>query len=194
MIIEKIQKHIENKRKVTPCHVNRASEIGHPCYRYLYFLRTAWDQAQLPTYRQQLVFDEGKLQEKAVLRLLEDAGFDIVEQQRSYEIRELKLVGHIDAKIKVNNKLFPLEIKSMSPYFFESLHVVKDFLNHRYAHIRKIPFQLQAYLMLSQQKEAVLLIKNRSTGELKEIVITQDEKMQNEMLKSLSANSFIKWG
>jgi len=192
MIVEKIQKYIEKKKRVTPCHVNRASEIGHPCYRYLYFLRTAWDQAQLPTYRQQLVFDEGKLQEKAVLRLLEDVGFDIVEQQRSYEIRELKLVGHIDAKIKVNDKLFPLEIKSMSPYFFESLHVVKDFLNHRYAHIRKIPFQLQAYLMLSQQKEAVLLIKNRSTGELKEIVVTQDEKLQNEIrVKCQTINDLV---
>ncbi|RKX61450.1 MAG: hypothetical protein DRP29_00330 [Thermodesulfobacteriota bacterium] len=192
MIVEKIQEYIEKKRKISPVHVNRASEIGHPCYRYLYFLRTAWDQAQLPTYKQQLVFDEGKLQERAVLRLLEDAGFDIVEQQRPYEIRELKLVGHIDAKIRVNNKLFPLEIKSMSPYFFESLHVVKDFLNHRYAHIRKIPFQLQAYLMLANYKEAVLLLKNRSSGELKEIVVVQDEKMQNEIrVKCQTINDLV---
>jgi len=181
MIVEKVEEYIKKKRKISPVHVNRASEIGHPCYRYLYFLRTAWDQAQLPTYRQQLVFDEGKLQEKAVLRLLEEAGFEIVETQRPFENKELKLVGHIDATIRVNTKNFPIEIKSMNPYFFESLHVVKDFLNHKYAHIRKIPYQLQAYLMLSKHKEAVLLLKNRSTGELKEIVVTEDGKMQNEI-------------
>jgi len=192
MIVEKIQEFIEKKKRITPCHVNRASEIGHPCYRYLYFLRTAWDQAQLPTYKQQLVFDEGKLQEKAVLRLLEDAGFDIVATQRPYEIKELKLVGHIDAVVFINKSFFPIEIKSMSPFFFESLHTVKDFLNHKYAHIRKIPFQLQAYLMLAKLKEAVLLLKNRSSGELKEIVVTQDEKMQNEIrVKCQTINDLV---
>jgi len=146
----------------------------------------------LPTYKQQLVFDEGKLQEKAVLRLLEDAGFDIVATQRPYEIKELKLVGHIDAVVFINKSFFPIEIKSMSPFFFESLHTVKDFLNHKYAHIRKIPFQLQAYLMLAKLKEAVLLLKNRSSGELKEIVVTQDEKMQNEIrVKCQTINDLV---
>jgi len=192
MIVEKVEEFINRKRKISPVHTNRASEIGHPCYRYLYFLRTAWDQAQLPSIAQQLVFDEGKLQEKAVLRLLEDAGFDIVEQQRPYEIKELKLTGHIDAKIRVNNKLFPLEIKSMSPYFFESVNELKDFLSHKYAHIRKIPFQLQAYLMLAKENEAVLLLKNRSSGEIKEIVVTANERMWTEIkVKCETINTLV---
>jgi len=192
MIVEKVEEYINRKRKISPVHTNRASEIGHPCYRYLYFLRTAWDQAQLPSLAQQLVFDEGKLQEKAVLRLLEDAGFDIVEQQRPYEIRELKLTGHIDAKIRVNNKLFPLEIKSMSPYFFESVNDLKDFLSHKYAHIRKIPYQLQAYLMLARENEGILILKNRSSGEIKEIIVQANERMWAEIrVKCETINTFV---
>jgi len=192
MIVEKIQEYIEKKKRITPCHVNRASEIGHPCYRYLYFLRTAWDQAQLPTYKQQLVFEEGKLHEKATLQLLQEIGYDIIEQQRPFEIKKLKLTGHIDAKIRIKNKLFPLEIKSMSSYFFESIHTMKDFLTCKYAHIKKIPYQLQAYLMLTKRKEAILLIKNRLTGDIKEIVVTEDEKMQNEIrIKCQTINDLV---
>ena len=169
LISEKIQEYKEAKRKITPCHTNRASEIGHPCLRYHYFLRTAWDKAALIPVKVQYYFDEGNLHEQAVLRLLQDVGFRVVESQRPFYIEKLRLSGHIDGKIEVNGKIFPLEIKSVSPTIFSHIEDENDLWNSDFLHVLLWPFQIQSYLGMSGEGEAVLLLKNRLTGEIKDI-------------------------
>ena len=175
LISERIQEYKEKKRKITPCHTNRASEIGHPCLRYHYFLRTAWDKAALPPTKLQFYFDEGNLHEQAVLRLLQDVGFRVVESQRPFYIEKLRLSGHIDGKIEVGGKVFPLEIKSVSPIIFNQIEKVSDLDLSDFVYVRKWPLQIQSYLGLGQEKEAVLILKNRLTGEVKDISIPYDE-------------------
>lgn len=183
MIKEIVEEQLLKKRKISPVHTNRASEIGHPCLRYLYYLRTAWNEQPLPSLALQIAFEEGKLHEKAVLRLLEDANIEVIEQQRPFEIKKLRLTGHIDAKIRLNKKTYPIEIKSMSPHIFDSIRDVKDFLGSKYAHVKKIPYQLQAYLLLAEEDEGILILKNRASGEVKDFVVLRDIKMQGEIIK-----------
>jgi len=171
LISERVQEYKEKKRKITPCHTNRASEIGHPCLRYHYFLRTAWDKAALPPTKLQFYFDEGNLHEQAVLRLLQDVGFRVVESQRPFYIEKLKLSGHIDGKIEVGGKVFPLEIKSVSPTIFSHIEDTKDMLASDFLHVILWPYQIQSYLGMSGEDEAILILKNRLTGEIKDIAI-----------------------
>ena len=45
-IIGKIKEAKRKKIKNYPCHVPRASEIGHPCERYLVYSITNWQDRQ----------------------------------------------------------------------------------------------------------------------------------------------------
>ncbi len=172
MLREIIEEYKAAKRKIWPCHTNRASEIGHPCLRYLVFLRTHWDLTALPPVKTQFLFDEGKLHEEAVKRELQDAGIEVVETQRPYEWKKYKLTGHIDGKVKVNDELYPIEIKSVAPWMMDSINKLDDMWQHRTIHVRKWPNQLISYLAMDQKDEGILILKNRLTGELKDLPIS----------------------
>jgi hypothetical protein len=91
-MIDIVQKVIESKSKkieLWPVSSNRASEMGHPCERYLVYLRTRGNERVLHDVGLQFVFDEGKVHEKAVLRDLEDAGIEVIEQQRPFEWKKI---------------------------------------------------------------------------------------------------------
>ena len=69
-----------------PVHSNTASKLAWPCPcnkvtgpRYSVLRRLYWEKAPLPDPETQMIYDEGNLQEKAILRDLEDAGFTLTE-------------------------------------------------------------------------------------------------------------------
>ena len=45
-----IRNEVENRIKVYPCNNLRASNIGHPCERYLYLLIRHWDEQEPHDY------------------------------------------------------------------------------------------------------------------------------------------------
>ena len=176
MLIEKVIERKQAKIKLHPTHTNRASELGHPCERYLVFKRTRWQDATLHDVGLQFIFDEGNLQERAVISELEDAGFQIIEQQRDYEYKDVQITAHLDGKLVMpdGSPPPPLEVKSMSPYIFKTIQTPADLLNPRFPHLQKYIAQLQIYMLLSNTDRAVLIIKDKSSGQLKELWVTLD--------------------
>lgn len=174
MLIEKVIDRKQAKIKLHPTHTNRASELGHPCERYLVFKRTRWQDATLHDVGLQFIFDEGNLQERAVIRELEDAGFQIIEQQRDYEWKEYQITAHLDGKLVLEGGAVPLEVKSMSPYIFKAIQTAADLMNPRFPHLQKYLAQLQIYMLLSNTDKAVLLLKDKSSGQLKELWLDLD--------------------
>lgn len=194
MIIEKILEQKARKIKNYPCHSNRASSLGDPCIRRLVYERTHWNEKQLHDVGLQLIFDEGNNQEKIVLRDLADAGFEIYEQQRAFEERDLKITGHMDLKIKLpdNDRLFPCEIKSMSPHIFDKVNTLQDFYNLPYQWLKKYPAQLLLYMLAANEDRGVFILKNKSTGALKEIWIDMDWDLTSELYeKAARINDFV---
>ncbi len=120
-IVEKLDKETAKRIKQFPHPNNRASEAGHSCVRFLVLSRLHPEKKVLHDVGLQRIFDEGRLHEGAMLREVEDAGFAVVEQQRPFEWQKLQLAGHIDAKISMNGRLVPLEIKSSSPNAFRHI-------------------------------------------------------------------------
>jgi len=173
-IAEKVHRLVKERARVTSYQSNRASEIGHPCLRYLVFSRTRWQEAQLPSLKKLLLFEEGQKQELQVLRDLQDAGIRVVQQQRPLYNEELNLIGHVDGMIEVGGELLPLEIKAVNPVSFDRIACFADLETSRHHWERNWAFQLQAYILLSQKPGAVLLLKNKLTGEIKDLTIKRD--------------------
>lgn len=174
MIVEQVNEYMARQIKQYPCNSNRASSIGHPCERYLVFERTRWNEKTLHDVSLQFIFNEGNVQEKAVLDLLSAVGIQVIEQQRSFAWRLHNITGHIDGKVLINRECLPLEIKSMSPYVFESINSAEDLLHSNYEHLRRYPAQLTMYMLMDEKERALFLFKNKSTGQLKEILLPLD--------------------
>lgn len=182
MVIEKVIEAKQRKIRLTPTHVNRASEIGHPCERFLFLKRTRWQDATPHSVEVQFIFDEGSNQERQVIRDLEDAGFCIVEQQRDYAWPKFQLSAHIDGKL-ADFDYIPLEVKSMAPWIWQKINTLEDLLTSSMPWLRKYPAQMMIYLLLGEKERGLLILKNKSTGHLKEILVTLDYAYAESLLQ-----------
>lgn len=177
-IVSKIKEHIQNKIKRTPCHTTRASSLGYAvpelggCLRRGVYERINWQEKELISPEVQMIFDEGNDQEKSVLRLLAESGIVIIEQQSYYEWKDYDITGHIDGKILIDDKSFPLEIKSMSPNIFESVNTFEDFKKKPWT--RSYMAQITLYMLMEHEEEAVFILKNKSSGAIKQINVKLD--------------------
>ena len=183
MIVERVIEAKKKKIKQYPCHTNRASEMGHPCARYLYYNRTAWQEKALPDVGLQFVFDIGNVMEELVLQDLREAGFTVLEQQRMFEWKEHQITGHIDGKILIDGTAYPVEIKSVSPFVFNAINSIEDMKKSKYLYMRKYPAQMTLYLLMDEKERGVMLFKNKSTGALKEIWVNLDYELGEALLK-----------
>lgn len=195
MIVEKIIEAKAEKMKQWPVRSNRASEIGHPCLRYLVFSRTRWQEKALPPAHVQLIFDIGNDIEDRVQKDLKEAGFQVIEQQRSFEWKEYEITGHVDMKILLDGVGIPVEVKSASPFAFDKVNSVEDMLRSKFVYMQKYPAQLSLYLLMDNKETGLFLFKNKSTGAMKEIWLHLDYDYAEGILKKAEAvNRHVKDG
>ncbi len=177
LLESQIDKSKASKIKAYPVHSNRASQIGHPCFRYLVLERTRWSDKLMHEVGLQYIFDEGNEQEKIVIKTLMEAGFDIAEQQRSFVEKKEKITGHIDLIMthpKVLPDPTPTEIKSISPFNFVKINTYSDIVNSKHYYVRNYAAQLQLYLYMTEYENGLFIFKNKSTGRMKFIQATID--------------------
>ena len=118
-ISEKIEDFVKSEIKVYPCNNLRASNIGHPCERYLYLLIKHWDKQEPHDIGLQNIFDFGNSVEEYTIKKLKSAGLEIVTPvHRSWKVENPLITGREDIRIKDpdNGQLYPAEIKGLSPY------------------------------------------------------------------------------
>jgi CRISPR/Cas system-associated exonuclease Cas4 (RecB family) len=195
MIAEAI---LESKRKKIssyPVHSNRASDLGNPCVRYHVYNRTRWAEKTLHNASLQSIFDLGNDFEQIALRELAEAGIRIIEQQRSFEWKDYQITGHVDGLVQVNGGAYPIEIKSMSPFVFDSIQDITSLTKGKYAYLRRYPTQLNLYMLMKGIDKAVFLFKNKSTGAYKEVWMDLDYQLGEETLQRAEAiNAHVKAG
>jgi len=183
MIVEKILDAKARKIKQYPVNSNRASDLGLPCVRYHVLNRTRWQEKALHNVGLQQIFDMGNEIEKIVLRELDEAGITVIEQQRSFSWPEYSITGHIDGVIMAEDGAWPLEIKSCSPFVFKAINTINDLKNGKYGYLRKYPAQLTLYCLMSNKEKGVILFKDKTSGQLKEIWMPLDYELGEELLK-----------
>lgn len=187
MIAEKLDWRIYEARqarcKIIPCHTNRASELGHPCERYLYYCRAKWSEAQAPDPALQGIFEDGNLHEQAVRREIETAGVTFLEQQRPFEWPQYNITGTIDGKIVLDGAALPIEIKSMAGAIYDRIRTFDDLKAAKQIWLRKYPGQMTLYLLMSNSEFGVICCKNKWSAAIKFLDVRLDYGLGEEMLK-----------
>jgi hypothetical protein len=184
------------KRRAYPCHVNRASELGHPCARYLVYLRTK--EKPLHSLGLQRIFDEGNLHHRAVVSDMRAAGIKVVEQERPFELKGYQITGHIDGKIDRDNRLLDFEIKGVEPHAWKKMNSVDDMLDSTRIWWQKYPGQLYLYLFMdcpAERPVGVFVLKNKLSAQLKQIDVPLDREYVEMLLgKAVTINQHISNG
>lgn len=183
MLIEKVYEYKRSQIRQYPVHTNRASQLGHPCTRYLVFDRTRWEEKTLHDERLQMIFDLGNDIENRVMRDLADAGVQVIEQQRAFSWPEYSISGHIDGKAIVDGQVYPIEIKSMSPFVYDRVNTVEDMLKSKYHYMRAYPGQMTTYLLMDNKEQGFFICKNKVSGAMKEIPVTLDYELGESLLQ-----------
>lgn len=161
-----------------PCHTNRASGIGYAvpmldgCLRRGVYERTHWQDREMHDVRVQLIFDEGNNQERQVLIDLAAAGVSIIEQQSAWTWEPYQLSGHIDGVYVEDGVSYPVEIKSMSPHIFNTVKSFDDFKKKPWT--RAYMAQITLYMLSKNIDKGIFILKNKSTGELRQITVDLD--------------------
>jgi hypothetical protein len=163
---------------------NRASNVGHPCLKYLVLNRTSWEEATLHDVDKQLLFDEGNHQEEIVLGTLRSAGVRVTKQQVQFHLKETDISGHIDGMVETPpegfGKLYeiPIEIKSTSAVNFQRLATADDLvgtmLEGPWYH-SMYPAQLLTYCLGMGSPVACWVFKNKVNGDIKDRTVVLEE-------------------
>ena len=74
----KLFKAKADKITVYPVNNLRASNLGHPCERYLYLLIKHWDEQKPHDVGLQNIFDLGNALEEHTINNIKEAGFEVV--------------------------------------------------------------------------------------------------------------------
>ena len=175
----------QEKIKVYPCRNLRASNIGHPCERFLYLLITRWEEQQPHDVGLQNVFDLGNTLETHTINNLKEAGYEVITPtQWSFQIEKPLITGREDLRIKdEKGELIPVEVKGISPFEFGKLNTVEDFLHSKRYYIRQYPAQMQIYMYHFNKLYGFFALTNKLTGETKMIRMDFDWDMADELLK-----------
>ena len=185
-LLDPVYAHLAASRKSYTPSGNYASLVGFPCERRLVYERLNYTDKPLEESRTLLIFRDGNMHEDAVLQLLRDAGLKVTEQQRPFEIKPLNLRGKIDAMVAVNGERpVPLEIKSLNTHSFARINSAQDLLTSDKPWVVGYYAQMQVYLLMSNQEAGILLLKDKNTGQLKQIDVTLDYAYAESLWKKL---------
>lgn len=185
-IKQKLEETAQSKITVYPVNRLSASRLGHPCERYLYLLLKHWDEQKPHDVGLQHIFDLGNSIEDYAIERLKEAGFEVVTPTvRSWRVEKPLITGREDVRIKDpdTGELLPCEVKSISPFEFDKLNSVDDFLRSKKAHIRGYPTQLFVYLYHFAKERGFFILVNKLTGEIKPIEMHLDYEFGEECLQ-----------
>ena len=182
----KLFKAKADKITIYPCNNLRASNLGHPCERYLYLLIKHWEDQKPHDVGLQNIFDLGNALEEHTINNIKEAGFEVVTPTvRSWKV-EVKggiITGREDVRIKdENGELIPVEIKGISPFEFDKLNSVDDFLKSKKAYIQGYPAQLFIYMLKFGKEIGYFALTNKLTGETKFVEVRLDYDYGEKML------------
>lgn len=181
---------------------NYASAIGGPCTRQLVYSRTRAAEAAPLDETSMANILEGNDQEAAVIRWIQDMGYNFIRSQEAFSIDEPLIHGKIDGVIiaregGVEVGKWTAEIKSIQPGDWERLNTQEDILRSESGWHQKWYTQLQ--LAIHQMKDTrgfgpygVLLLKDKTKKRVKPIPFTYDAAViERAIEKGIEVNRHV---
>ncbi len=179
----------EGKRqyiKTYPQHVVRASEIGHPCERYLVYSITNWADRKPYDPGLQFVFEGGNAVEELALKDFTDAGFKVYRPEPDKAIMESRprITGHIDFRIDFGEGVArTVEVKGLNVLEWEKLNSIEDFFASKKPWIKKYPAQLMTYLYIKAEEFGYFYLKSIPRFKPKFIKVNLDFEYMESLLQ-----------
>jgi len=137
------------------------SEIGKPCDRELWLNFRGFPQVQIDG-RVLMLFEFGNLIEERIIFWLREAGYDVSNQQLSFESYNGWFRGHCDGTISgITKKTHILEVKSANTKKFDSFK--------RFGVRKTYPVyysQVQCYMGYSDLERALVVVQCKDTSEI----------------------------
>lgn len=158
-----------------------------------------WEEQKPHDVGLQNIFDLGNTLEEHTIKNIKEAGLEVITPtQRSWQV-EVKggiITGREDIRIKdENGNLLPVEIKGLSPFEYDKLNSVDDFLKSKKSYIQGYPAQLFIYMLHFGKETGFFALTNKLTGETKFIEVPFDYELGETYLskaeriyKALAAN------
>lgn len=180
---------IEGKRKkitIYPQHVVRASEVGHPCERYLVLSITNWQDKTPHDPSLEFVFEGGRMVEEMAIKDFEEAGFKVYRPEPDKAIAESKprITGHIDIRVDFGDgKVRTGEVKGLNIIDFDKLNIIEDFFRSSKPWIQKYPAQLMTYLYIKGEDEGFFYLKSIPRFQPKIIIVKLDLEYMEKILQ-----------
>jgi hypothetical protein len=158
---------MQRRRVGEPQYSNRASQIGHPCLRKLYYDRAEWQQRApwpIDTLRR---FREGERHEALAIADLSEAGYRWTHGQQPGFFADLSLSCKMEGYLEdtATGERILAEIKSMDPHPWAQATTL-DFLRGSLFYSGYL-YQLTTYMRAVNESEALFVFRNRSSGEMR---------------------------
>jgi hypothetical protein len=185
-----IRERREQASTVRPVRSTYASKIGHPCERYLVYMRVAWDLIPKASPRLEGIFRRGRTIGDDIVIEAQDAlkrkGIKVVEAEVNIPPNGEDIGGRIDFGIEVpttfqTRPLFiPVEAKSMNEHDFDAIPPTGDqealdwFLESPKVWLRAYPSQILTYMFYRSIEWGILFVRNVATYEDKQVVLHLD--------------------
>ena len=158
-ILSSMDRERESGRSVYKRSNNWASDLMHPCIRYLTYSRLNWEDKKLIDINGLYRIEEGSNVERNLSREFTDLGFELELVQQYFSWDKYQIAGKIDGKIRVNGDRFPVEIKSIAPHFWATTKTIEDVKNHSSFWVRKHFAQLNIYDLMDNSEFGFLALK-----------------------------------
>lgn len=182
---DKISDFKKGEIKVYPCNNLRASNVGHPCERYLYLSIKNWEDKKPHDEVLQCIFDLGNSIEDYAISTLKKAGFEVITPtERSWKVENPLITGREDLRIKLEDgQLYPVEVKGLSPQEYDRLNSIDDFYNSKKSHVKAYPAQLLVYMWKFGKEKGFFCLVNKLTGQIKLIEVNFDYEKADVLLQ-----------
>lgn len=138
---------------------NWASDLAHPCERFLTYARLNWRDRQLPSVELEYRFEDGRDGEKKVRSMIEEAGFEVILSQKYFDWNKYQIAGRTDGFLKWDRNQAPLEIKTVAPHLFDKMTSAEEIKKSRSYWVYKAAAQLQLYMIMAGYEYGFLALK-----------------------------------
>lgn len=182
-IEEKLKEWHRSQIKQLPQNNLRASSLGHPCDRFHYHSIVDWKLKELHNETLQSIFAEGNHLETIAIHQLQNAGFKIIETQRPFQLEKPLITMHIDGILEWEGRRYPFDIKSISGNLYPQMRSAEDFMFSKHHWHRNYIAQMQLYLLGTGEEFGMLILKNKNTGEMKQIPMQLDVDFCEKLLQ-----------
>lgn len=182
-------------------NANWVTTLGHECDAYAVYNRTVLPKDRRPLKESLgMIFAEGDDQARAIKRDLYAMGYEVEGAEGQMAWPKYQITGRQDLTIRKNGVRFSVhaEIKSCSPFTYDSIGSIEDLKTHKWSFIQKWYAQVCLYMVLQGVGEYWMILKNKSTGQIKilEFTLGDDELQRAEVMiaKAEKVNRLVQIG